>query len=91
MTNPNNYTSLDDPKFDQVVTLGQAYLIMFKFLKDVYDIEDFVVGSVLGDLLLFDGNTSLDPAILNHYLQAYQAVLKNPAIIESFRINTKKS
>jgi hypothetical protein len=90
MANPNNYTSLDDPRFDQVITLRQAYLIMFKFLKDVYDIEDFAVGSVLGDLQLLDDNISLDPATLDDFLQSYQTVTDNPAIIETVRFDIRK-
>jgi hypothetical protein len=90
LKNPNNYTSLDDSEFDQVITLRQSYLIMFKFLKDVYDIEDFVVGSVLGDLQLLDDNISLDPAILSDFLKASQNVVNDPSIIESLKFNKSK-
>ncbi len=91
MKNLNNYTSLDNPEFDQTITLRQAYLIMFKFMKDVYDIEDFVVGSVLGDLQLLDDNVSVDPAILEDFLKSYQDVINNPTIIESIRLNKNKN
>ncbi len=91
MKNSNNYASLDNPEFDQTITLRQAYLIMFKFMKDVYDIEDFVVGRVLGDLQLLDDNVSVDPAILEDFLKSYQDVINNPTIIESFRLNKNKN
>ena len=89
MKNPNNYTSLDNTEFDKPITLRQAYLIMFKFLKDVYNIEDFVVGNVLGELQLLDDNISFDPAILDDFLKAYQDVINDPSIIESIKF--KKS
>jgi hypothetical protein len=89
MKNPNNYISLDDSQFDQPITLRQAYLIMFKFLKDGYNIEDFVVGSVLGELQLLDDNVTLDPAILGDFLKAYQDVISDPSIIESMKFKRK--
>jgi hypothetical protein len=91
MKNPNNYTSLDNSEFDQVITLRQAYLAMFKFLKDIYDIEDFTVSSVLSELQLLDDNVSIDPAILDDFLKASQDVLNNPSIIESLKFNKNKS
>ena len=70
--------------------MRQAYLIMFKFLKDVYDIEDFVVGSVLGDLQLLDDNVSLDPAILSGFLKASQDVVNDPSLVKSLKFNKHK-
>lgn len=58
---------------------------MFKFLKDVYSINDFVVGSVLGELQLSNDNVSLDPAILDDFLEAYRNVISDPTIIESIK------
>ena len=89
MQNPNNYTSLDDTEFDQSITLRQAYLIMFKFLKDVYNIKDFVIGSVLGELQLLDDNVSIDPAILDDFVKAYHDVINDSSFIESLKLNRK--
>lgn len=85
MDNPTKYTSLDDPQFDQKIPLRQAYLIMFKFLKDVYSTTDFVVGSVLGELQLSTDNVSVDPTILDDFLEAYRNVISDPTIIESIK------
>jgi hypothetical protein len=51
----------------------------------VYSINDFVVGSVLGELQLSNDNVSLDPAILDDFLEAYRNVISDPTIIESIK------
>jgi len=91
MDNPNNYTSLDDPKFDVQITLRQAYMIMSQFLRTVYNIEDFPTQSLLGEISLSRDNTSSDPAILDDFLEAHQAVVNDPSPIDRLYRKTDKA
>lgn len=91
MSNPNNYTSLDDSKFDVQISLRQAYMVMHQFLRTVYNIEDFPTKGLLSEISLVEGNTSFDPAILSDFFEAYQEVINDPSPIDKVYQKTDKA
>lgn len=68
---------LGDDEFTRVLTLADAYKVMFRFIEQYHARGESLTGDVLGDLALdvwADGG-SADPAQLDDFLKAANKVL----------------
>lgn len=71
----NAYTKVSDPWFAHKVTLGQAYRIMERFLSDYLQRGDTPVVDFLVHFGLQPDGESSDPAALDDFLAAAEAIL----------------
>jgi hypothetical protein len=67
--------TIDDPAFDRVVTLREAYRVMERFVADHLDRGEVPTAVLLAYLGLSPDRRSGDPAALPDYLAAAAAVL----------------
>jgi hypothetical protein len=66
--------SINDPEFDRVVTLREAYLIMDHFVSAHLERGELQVGELLGYLGVNPDGKSGDPAALGDFLASTAAV-----------------
>jgi hypothetical protein len=71
------YPSIDDPRFDQVVTLRDAYRVMEQFAQSYLAMGDAPVSSFLWNYAseLVDGRTA-DPSAITDFLRSADEVLE---------------
>jgi len=84
-----NVTSL--PSLDTKVTLREAYLVMFEYLKSYWKStgKPGEIGSLLGELSLWDtesgGKEPMDGAVFSRWLECVQVVLDAEGTKEGYR------
>lgn len=74
-TNMNSYITVDDPPFDRLVTLRDAYRVMEHFVAAHIDRGEVETGTFYAYFALAADRRGFDPAALYDYLDSVAAVL----------------
>ena len=73
---PSGYISIDDPQFDRMMSLRDAYRIMERFVMQYCERGDGPVSNLLIDAGLAPDGISGDPAQIYDFLEVAEVVLE---------------
>lgn len=77
MPMPDYVTSIDDARFDQNLSLRDAYRTMYEFLAAYHDRGETQTGELLAFVFLHPDGGSGDPAHLQDFVDAFDRVKSN--------------